>query len=79
MSNPFSMRKPGLGIPKNYFEGPMTIVCEWLERNTDSLRVLQAPQILQRVRASLGSQVAALNDEDVHVAIRGWAKEHGFS
>ena len=79
MSNPFSMRKPGLGIPKNYFEGPMTIVCEWLERNTDSLRVLQAPQILQRVRAALGSQVAALNDEDVHVAIRGWAKEHGFS
>jgi hypothetical protein len=40
--------------------------------------LLQGPEILQRVRDALGAQVSALNDGDIHVAVRSWAQEHSF-
>jgi hypothetical protein len=72
------MSYPDLSIRPDFIQRPMNKVREWLEANTSSLQVLQAAQILQRVRAALGGQISSLNDEDIHVAIRSWAQEHGF-
>ena len=76
MSNPLSMRKVNLSLPADYIAQPAAKVREWLESNTSSLRMLQAPQILQRVRAALGPQITPLNDADVDVMIRAWAEDH---
>ena len=67
---------PDLSVRPDFLERPMTKVREWLEANCSTLQVLQGPQILQRVRAALGSQISTLNDEDIRVAIRSWADEH---
>jgi hypothetical protein len=79
MSDLLSMRKVNLRLPPDYIARPASKVREWLDKNTDSLKMLQAPQILQRVRTALAGEITPLNDADVDAMIRAWADEHHFS
>jgi hypothetical protein len=78
MGDLLNMRKLNLSLPPDYIARPAAKVREWLERNTDSVRLLQAQQILQRVHVALDGQISALSDADIDVEIRGWAEAHHF-
>jgi hypothetical protein len=71
-----SPRNITLNLPGDYFSTPTTRFVEWLEANTAALRLLSEDQIIQRARTALGSVLSRLNNGDLAVPIRDWAKSH---
>jgi hypothetical protein len=71
-------RRLNLSLSSDYLAKPMMRVGDWLEKNTNSLRALAEAQIVQRVRAGLGSEVSVLSDSDIAAQVRAWASNHGF-
>jgi hypothetical protein len=75
MSEP---RKIDLNLSPTYFSKPMSLVSDWLDKNTASLRASTEPQIILRVRGALGSQISVLNDGDISALIKSWAQSKGI-
>lgn len=75
MSDP---RRINLSLPADYLSKPAEKVRDWLRKNTASLRALGETEMVTRVRSALGAQITALNDGDIAVVVREWAKNNGI-
>jgi fructose-1,6-bisphosphatase/sedoheptulose 1,7-bisphosphatase-like protein len=75
MSDP---RRINLSVPADYLSQPTEKVRDWLRQNTAALRALGETEIVTRVRSALGAQITALNDGDIAVDVREWAKDNGI-
>jgi len=75
MSDPRSIN---LSLPADYIAKPAEKVRDWLSKNTASLRALGETDIVRRVHSALGAQITALNDGDIAVVVREWAKNNGI-
>jgi hypothetical protein len=71
-------RKINLSLPADYISKPADKVRDWLRANTNSLRAMGETQIIQRVRTALGSEITRLNDADIAVLVKEWAREKGI-
>lgn len=72
-------RKVNLSLPADYISKPAEQVRSWLRSNTQSIRMLEQPAIVARVRNVLGPQIGALNDGDLTRLVTEWAKDNGIA
>ena len=71
--------KINLSLPADYIAKPSEEARKWLKTNTPSIRMLEQPQIVARVRAALGPQIRALNDGDLAMLVAEWARDNGIA
>jgi len=70
--------KANLSLPADYISKPSEQVRGWLQSNTQSIRMLEQPAIVARVRGVFGPQIRVLTDSVLAMLVAEWASNNGI-